>query len=71
MAIDRYRVKLSDAQWTWREEKVCPYHGPSRHKDRKFGRNDKRSARQADRRETESLRNGQDFSAYEIDEDRE
>lgn len=51
--IDRYRNKIKHASWTWREEKVCPYHGPSTRKDRISGRGDKRSARQADRKEIE------------------
>lgn len=49
--IDRYHQLLQHAQWTWREEKVCRYHSPSRRKDRVSGRNDKRAARQHDRRE--------------------
>ncbi len=48
---DTYRRLLAHAQWTWREEKVCPYHGPSRRKDRASGRADKRSARQAEQAE--------------------
>lgn len=50
---DRYKNKLKHAAWTWREEKVCPYHGPSIRKDRRNGRNDKRSAKQADNVEIE------------------
>lgn len=52
MTSDRYRARLLTAQWSWREEKVCPYHGPSVHKDRSSGRADKRAARQQDRAET-------------------
>jgi len=48
---DFYRRRLAHAQWTWREEKVCPYHGPSERKDRANGRADKRSARQQIRAE--------------------
>jgi glyoxylase-like metal-dependent hydrolase (beta-lactamase superfamily II) len=48
---DRYRQYLATAQYTWREEKVCPYHGPSRKKDRASGRAEKRAARQKDRAE--------------------
>jgi hypothetical protein len=52
--MDRYRKKLQHAAWTWREEKVShAVHGPSRHKDRRDGRNDKRSAKQEDRKEIE------------------
>jgi len=53
MATDRYRQKLNHADWTWREEKVCRFHGAARNKDRVSGRNDKRSARQEDRKEIE------------------
>lgn len=53
MPTDRYRNKIKHAAWTWRENKVCPYHGPSIHKDRTSGRNDKRSAKQQDRKEIE------------------
>lgn len=45
MATDFYRNKLKHAAWTWREEKVSRYHLPSRQKDRRSGRNDKRAAR--------------------------
>lgn len=55
---DRYRQLLAYAQWTWREEKVCPYHGPSRRKDRLMGRASKRSARQRDRADIDRERSG-------------
>jgi len=51
MAVDRYKNKIKHAAWTWREEKVSRYHLPARRKDRASGRNDKRSARQEDRRD--------------------
>ena len=54
MALDLYKRKLSDAQWTWREGKFCRFHKKPRNKDRVFGRNDKRSARQAARREIDA-----------------
>jgi hypothetical protein len=56
MAFDPYKVKLSDAKWTWREGKFCRFHKRPRNKDRVFGRNDKRSARQAEQREIDADR---------------
>jgi hypothetical protein len=51
--MDRYRQKLQHAAWTWREEKVCRFHGDARNKDRMSGRAEKRSAKQKDRKEIE------------------
>ncbi len=71
MAVDHYKAKLRKAGWDWLEHKNSWYHRAPRNKDRIFGRNDKRAARNIERREIEGLRTGQDFAAYEIDEDRE
>lgn len=51
--MDFYRFKLALAAWTWREGKVCPFHTKPRRKDQTFGRNDKRAARQLERRDRE------------------
>jgi len=46
--MDRYRQNLSRAGYDWREDNAL-----SSHKDRRNGRAEKRSARQADRKEIE------------------
>jgi len=53
MGHDRYKQKLSDAQWTWRETRGTGGRRKYDYKDRVMGRNNKRAARQADRREFE------------------
>jgi hypothetical protein len=51
--FDPYRVRLADAQWTWREGKFCRFHKRPRNKDRRMGRHDKRASRADERREIE------------------
>ena len=51
--FDTYRNEIRKAAWTWREEKVCPYHGPSLHKDRLSGRAAKRRASRLARKDME------------------
>ena len=51
MSLDHYKTRLAHAQWTWREW-VDRYTRP-RTKDRRMGRNEKRSARQDERREVD------------------
>jgi hypothetical protein len=54
--FDHYHHKIKHASWTWREEKVSRYHLPPRRKDRRSGRNDKRSARQLEKKELDRER---------------
>lgn len=52
MTSDRYHARLLHAQWTWREAKCYrKWFGPTRNKDARMGRAEKRSARQQDRAE--------------------
>lgn len=55
---DRYRQRLAHAKWTWNEGKHCRFLKSPRRKDRESGRAERRSARQADRRETEAEAQG-------------
>jgi len=54
MSNDNYKNRLRHAAWTWLEHKSCWYHRKPRVKDRRMGRNDKRSARQEVRREIDT-----------------
>lgn len=56
MSFDAYKARLRHAMWTWRENKVSRYHKSPRNKDRRDGRNDKRAARQDDKREIDKER---------------
>lgn len=54
MGVDYYAHYLKHALWTWREGRHSPYHSQPRVKDRASGRNEKRSARQVERRARET-----------------
>lgn len=49
--IDRYKRHLAHAAWTWLEGKFSRFHKRPERKDRVMGRNEKRSAKQKDKRE--------------------
>lgn len=68
--VDRYKVKLTDAQYTWRDRRRATSRRSYEHKDVVMGRNNKRSARQADRREIDAQRGGEhDVANFEADSD--
>lgn len=54
--MDFYKLRLMHALWTWREGRRSRFHSQPRIKDRASGRNDKRAARQQERREIEAQR---------------